>query len=70
MYLNAVHCWPEKEIILLVDGDGYKAKALEWLRESVISKKYCEDSDKCIRVFQMKDFVKWVNNHMPQLSNF
>ena len=70
MYLNAVHCWPEKEIILLVDGNGYKPKALEWLKQSVINKSYCENTDKCIRVFQMADFMAWVNNNMPQLQNF
>ncbi len=67
MYLNAVHQWPEKEIILLVDGGGYKPKALEWLQESVKIKRYHEDSDKCIKVFQMAEFMTWVNTRMPQL---
>lgn len=70
LYYNAVHHFPEKEVILLIDGNGYKKKALEWLQESARIKRYHENSDKCIRVFQMSDFMSWVNTRMPRLENF
>ena len=35
MLLNAIEAYPEKEIIFVVDGGGYKIGALNWLREHI-----------------------------------
>lgn len=39
--------------IILVDGKGYKPKALEWLKK--------QTNDKLIGVFSMMEFQLWVN---------
>lgn len=35
LYLNAVFRYPEKEVIILIEGDGFKKGAKEWLKEQV-----------------------------------
>ena len=50
---------PEQEIILLVDGDGYKKCARDWLVQSA---KAC--TSKIIHVFDLKEFLTWLNNRL------
>ena len=63
LYLNCIEAMPEKEIVIIVDGDGAKAGAITWLQETVKSKKYTSDSnnDKTIHVFSLAEFIKWAN---------
>ena len=37
LYLNCIQAMPEREIILLIDGNGYKPGALAWLKQAVAS---------------------------------
>ena len=68
LYLNAVQRWEEKESILVVDGGGYKPKALEWLKTSAKNKVGFDDKpDKAIAVFTFTDFMIWVNKGMKDL---
>jgi hypothetical protein len=64
LYLNAIEAMPEKEIIILIDGDGWKAGAIQWLKESIEGNKYTNvfNHGKNIRVFSIAEFFKWVNN--------
>ena len=52
---------PEKEIIIIVDGGGYKEGALEWLKNSVKAHKYQKDTTKKIEVMNLRDFIIWAN---------
>ena len=62
LYLNCVERVPEKEIIVIIDGDGWKKGAIEWLRDAVQNKKYENSTNpKTIRIFNLKQFVTWVN---------
>ncbi|WP_331458428.1 PD-(D/E)XK nuclease superfamily protein [Rickettsia rhipicephali] len=42
-----------KELMILIDGDGYKKEALKWLKDQVGSN--------LIEVFSMSEFTSWVN---------
>ncbi len=35
LFLNTVYAYPEDEIILLIQGEGFKVQAKEWLRNAV-----------------------------------
>ena len=52
---------PEREIILLIDGNGYKPGALAWLKQAVAS----QDA-KLIHVFNLVEFLVWANRRLRQ----
>jgi hypothetical protein len=49
----------EPEVIILLDGGGYKKEARNWLIEKCKAHK-----EKSIKVFNMGEFTKWVNNKL------
>lgn len=51
----------EREIILLIDGNGYKPGALAWLKQAVAS----QDA-KLIHVFNLVEFLVWANRRLRQ----
>lgn len=62
LYLNAIECMNEKEIIILIDGDGWKKGAIAWLQEAIVQKKYqTAGTLKTITVMNMKEFTAWAN---------
>ncbi|MBE6423073.1 PD-(D/E)XK nuclease superfamily protein [Succinivibrio dextrinosolvens] len=63
MFLNAVEQYPEKEIILIVDGDGYKAGAREWL-ERKINENWLDfkGKGKTIKLMKIIEFINWFNH--------
>ena len=47
---------PEETVIILLDGGGYKKQARDWLKQK------CDTCNtKEIKLFDMKEFVKWAN---------
>lgn len=59
MYLNAVFAYPEDDIILLVDGAGFR-KARPWLENAVESRWLLdEDSPKDIQLFTLSEFLDY-----------
>ena len=64
LYLNAIEAIPEKDFMILIDGDGFKAGAKTWLREAAKKKYYTtnENSDTNIMVFSLAEFFTWANN--------
>ena len=66
---NAAEVWEEDEVIIILDGGGYKPKAFEWIRTAANNKKYLDpNSKKIIKVFTIEDFVNWVGYGMKHLS--
>lgn len=59
LYLNCIQAMPEREIILLIDGNGYKPGALAWLKQAVAS----QDA-KLIHVFNLVEFLVWANRRI------
>jgi hypothetical protein len=64
LYLNSIEAMPEKEIMILIDGAGWKEGAIEWLKSAVKEKKYTtkENNTKVIKVFSLAEFFTWANN--------
>lgn len=63
LYLNCIEAMPEKTILILIDGDGWKDGAKKWLRDAVDNKKYITETskDKEILVFGLTAFLTWAN---------
>lgn len=63
LYLNTIEAMPEKSIMILIDGSGWKSGAIKWLKDAVKEKKYTteENKDKEILVFNLTDFFTWAN---------
>lgn len=63
MFLNAVEQYPEKEIILIVDGDGYKPGARDWL-ERKINENWLDfkGKGKTIKLMKIIEFINWFNH--------
>jgi len=64
LYLNTIEAMPEKDIMILIDGDGFKTGAKEWLRNAVKEKLYTteKNNDTNIMVFSLAEFFTWANN--------
>lgn len=62
LYLNTIEAMPETEIIIIIDGGGYKQGAVNWLKDAVKQKKYMTNkSNKVIHVMSISDFITWAN---------
>lgn len=63
LYLNTIEAMPEKNIMILIDGDGFKAGAISWLRNAVKESKYTteDNKDKVIHIFNLREFFTWAN---------
>lgn len=63
LYLNCIESMPENDIIIIVDGGGYKDGALQWLKDAAKDGKYQNQDIKNIEVFSLADFIVWANNN-------
>ena len=63
LYLNTIEAMPEKEITIIIDGDGWKKGAIEWLKQAVTKKKYTTKNNKKkkIQVMSLVEFITWAN---------
>ena len=62
LYLNAVEKMPEQEIILLIDGPGWKAGALGWIKRAVQNNQYTDIfNQKKIHILTLSEFFAWAN---------
>lgn len=59
LYLNCVYQVPEKNIIIVIDGDGAKIGAINWIKNAS-QQKYL-NQDKEITVMNLKEFLIWAN---------
>lgn len=63
MLLNGIYQYPESEVIFVVDGGGYKAGALQWLKDKV-DENWLEfkEKGKNIQVMNIAEFMNWFNH--------
>ena len=63
LYLNMIEKMPENEIIVIIDGDGWKAGSIPWLKHAIADRLYLNTvtENKTIRVFNIREFVTWAN---------
>lgn len=54
---------PENNIIIIIDGDGWKQESKEWLKRAVLERKYTseENNSKNIKVINLQEFLTWAN---------
>ena len=64
LYLNCIETMPENHIIIVIDGNGWKKGAVEWLKTAVATKKYTtpQNAGKLIQVLNLQEFMTWANN--------
>lgn len=53
----------ENDIIIIIDGGGYKEGALKWIKESARTKKYQNSNMKKIQIMNIVEFMTWANNN-------
>ena len=64
LYLNCIEMMPESHIIILIDGGGFKAGALTWLKTAADSRRYqIQNNEKIIRVMSLAEFMAWANTN-------
>jgi hypothetical protein len=63
LYLNTIEAMPENSIMILIDGAGWKAGAIKWLRDAIKQKKYTTETNmqKNIMIFNLTEFFTWAN---------
>ncbi len=63
LYLNCIETMPEDQIVIVIDGAGWKKGAIEWLKTAVAEKKYTTEKNrnKVIQVFNLSEFITWAN---------
>lgn len=63
VYLSAIEAIPENEVIILIDGPGFRDGAINWLKEASINQKYIptENLDKNVRIMNSTEFLTWCN---------
>ena len=62
LYLNCVEQMPEQQIIIVVDGGGAKAGAVDWLRRACTERLYLTpDNPKTITTMNLVEFITWAN---------
>lgn len=67
MYLNSVMAYPESEVVLVIDGDGYRPGARQWVVDRVEDDWLgFREKGRNIRVMRMTQFMDWVNRGMPR----
>lgn len=63
LYLNAVKKYKENDVIILLDGNGYKVGARNWL-ENAISTNWENDKNKNIQLMSLNEFIIYFNSKL------
>lgn len=63
LYLNAVKKYEENDVIILLDGGGYKDGAKQWL-ENAIDSNWENTSNKNISLMSLNEFMIYFNNNL------
>ncbi len=63
LYLNSIETMPEKHILIIIDGKGWKTGAIPWLKEAAAHRKYTStvNADKKIEILSLTEFMAWAN---------
>jgi hypothetical protein len=64
VYLNCINTMPEKDIIIIYGGSGFKEGAIEWMKNVAKELPYTTEKnrDKNIMVLNLEEFITWANN--------
>lgn len=65
MFYNAVFHYPEKDVIFVVDGNGYRPGARKWIEDSIKENRFnYKEKGKTIQLMNVNEFVKYCNNNL------
>ena len=55
---------PEKHIVVVIDGKGWKTGAIPWLKEAAANRKYtnASNANKKIEILSLTEFMAWAND--------
>lgn len=63
--LNAIEAYPENETIIILEGNGFKNGAKEWVYKMVEDNWFdYKQKGKTIQVMNLNDFGKWLDNNI------
>ena len=63
---NAIKQYPEKEIVIIIDGGGYKEGAVNWLKKEIIDRNdEIQARGKKIYVMNTSEFITWFSKEFP-----
>ncbi len=64
VYLSCIEAIPENDVIILLDGNGFRSGAKEWLRTVIARRTYLSQDkvSKNIQVMNSTEFLTWANN--------
>ena len=64
VYLSAAEAVPENNVIILIDGDGFREGAISWLKNITEERKYTPEDkqEKNISIMNSTAFLTWCNN--------
>lgn len=62
LYLNALQSMPEPVVFIVIDGPGWRAGGLEWLKRTVDGNAFADGPRKTIRVMGLDEFTSWTNS--------
>lgn len=76
LFLNTVYAYPEDEIILLIQGEGFKPQAKAWLKNAVLE--FNTHSEEYMKAFEVlkpmlapqNEYLKAKKVHVMDLSDF
>lgn len=62
-YLSCVEAMDDNDVIILIDGKGFRDGAVEWLRTAAKERKYIPQNrpEKVIRIMNVTEFLTWCN---------
>lgn len=62
MLLNAIMAYPEKEVVLVVDGNGYRSTSRQWVQDR-LDENWLDykSKGKDIKLVSIGDFLSWVS---------
>ncbi|MBU2445683.1 MAG: 4-diphosphocytidyl-2C-methyl-D-erythritol kinase [Bacteroidetes bacterium] len=63
LYLNSIEAMPEKHIVIVIDGKGWKTGAIPWLKEAAANRLYTTSAStgKKIEILSLTEFMAWAN---------
>ena len=63
VYLSCIEAIPENNIIILIDGAGFREGAIQWLKDVAGQRKYIPDDrpNKHVKIMNSTEFLTWCN---------
>ena len=62
--LNAIEAYPEKEAIIIIDGDGYKPGARKWVEDRINENWLDYNKHIDIKLMRIVEFLQWFTKEM------